>query len=95
MDVRELALAAKHKLTFDSIGERKEHDIKAVITEDFQEDRFSQQPYKRLSTGEEVVIRLIERDQAEINIGIGISFIPGIGAAEERTQDRDTTKNRT
>ena len=95
MHVSELALAAKHKFTFYPIGERKEHDVKAVITADFQENRLTKQPYKSLATCEEVFVRLICGNQAEINIGIGISFIPGIGAAEERTQDRDTTKNRT
>ena len=43
MDVRELALAAQHQFAFYSIGERKEHDIKAVITEDFQENWLTQQ----------------------------------------------------
>ncbi len=43
MHVIESARAANHKFTFDTIEERKEHDVKAVITEDFQENRLTQQ----------------------------------------------------
>src|SRR5690242_7338015 len=83
MNVSELALAAQHQFTFYPIGERKKHNVKAVITEDFQEYRFTKQPNKSLATCEEVVVRLICGDQAEINIGIGINRTPGVGAAEE------------
>src|SRR5947209_11040768 len=83
MNVIELALTANHKFTFDPIVESKEHNIKGVITEDFQEYRLAQQPYKSLAICEEVIVCLIESDQAEINVGIGISRIPGVGAAEE------------
>src|SRR5436309_8533403 len=83
MHVSELALTAQHQFTFYSIRERKEHDVKAVITEDFQENRLAQQSYKSLAICEEVIVCLIERDQAEINVGIGISRTPGGGAAEE------------
>jgi len=41
MNVIELALTAKHKFTFYTIGESEEHDVKAVITEDFQENRLT------------------------------------------------------
>ena len=48
MNVIELALTAKHKFTFYSIGESKEHNIKAVITEDFQENRLTSNCIKAL-----------------------------------------------
>src|SRR5690242_18906996 len=83
MNVSELTCAAKHKFAFDPIWECKEHDIKAVITEDLQENRLTQQSYKGLAICEEVIVCLVESDQAEINIGIGINCIPGVGASEE------------
>lgn len=70
MHVCELTEAARHQFTFFPIGEGEEHDVKAVITKDFQEDWFTQQSDKRLSTGEEVVVRLISDNEAKINIGI-------------------------
>ncbi len=32
---------------------------------------------------QKVIVCLIKRDQAEINVGIGIGRVPGVGTAEE------------
>ncbi len=83
MHVLELALAAKYQFTFDPLVERKEHHVSLGITEILEEDWLPQQPYKSRAVGEEAVVRRISGNQTEIDIGIGISRLPCIRAAEE------------
>src|SRR5205807_7135710 len=82
-NLREDAHAAKAKFTFHPIGKNEENKVTAVTTIVFQKYRLTQPSYKSLAPGQEVLVRLIGSNQAEIKVGVGISRAPGIGAAQK------------
>src|SRR5690349_1873559 len=53
----------------------------------FLKHRRTQPSDKSLALGEEVVVSLIGGDQVEIKVRVGISRVPGIGAAEKSSHN--------
>jgi hypothetical protein len=83
MYVMEVALAAKSKFNFNTIGKSEENKVGIATMKVFQEHRLTQLSNKSLAPGKEVLVCLIYGDQVEVKVGVGIIRVPGIGSAEK------------
>jgi len=84
-DLMERARASEEEFGFGAIGKDEEHD--AFQPEVLQEERLAQLLDDRSSPGHDLLVRLIRRDEAEIEIRELVGLCSSVGAPEEGGDD--------
>lgn len=84
-DLIERARASEEELGFGAIGKDEEHN--AFQAEVLHEERLAQLLDDRSSPGHDLLVRLIRRDEAEIEIRELVGLRSGVGAPEEGGDD--------
>src|SRR5215469_13558789 len=85
MDVPKVALRRERQFALGPIRQDEEQQIEAKFVKVLQEYRLSQPLKKSGATAEEVSVRLVGRDQVEVEIGVRVGSAPGVGASQERS----------
>jgi hypothetical protein len=80
MDMVKVALAANGEFSVCPIGEHAEHGHGRPKV--LQEQDITQQLDKYLAFGDELLVRFIGRNEAKVEIRVGISLAPRVGAVE-------------
>ena len=85
MDLMQPTRAPEEELGLGAIGQDEEHD--ALEPEVLQEERLTQLLDDGRSPGHDLLVRLIRRDEAEIEVRVFVRFASGVGAPEEGSDD--------